>query len=567
MNLFDKKYRFFLLGFLCFHFLYSQDFTVENSEVSIYLNKNGSFDVVEDYDVVFSRPRHGLYRFIRTRYDFTDESGRRENRKIKIKKIRVPGQKFRVSPGFVRNLENETEIKIGDKNKTVTGPQHYRIKYRVLDGFIFENSKTLFYWNIKPDGWKTVFEGLEFKIHLPRDVGVSPEDIFVYSGKYGSDSLSPDFDVVYSNGVFTAKSKSGFRSSAGESVTVLLHLPPDAIKKNSTVLVFWGKYGWIFILGAGLIPFFSIWRKYKTDSRSVVASITYFPPGDIDSAMAGFLIDDSADTPDLISLLPAWGARGILEIEEIPKKTWFGKSDIKLKKRNELQADAPAYEKLIFAGLFENHNREEVLVSELKDSFYLTMQAAKSQLKENAQIYYDAETRRMKTKVMIAIIGTGLILFFVFLFSWGLFPAIAVVLVAGILILLTTLLVRKNREGKNLLSELKGFRKFIRIAELNQLKMLLKEDPDYFETTMAYAVAFGLFERWAKKFDALDIRPPDWYVSAGGVYTMQGFASSFSGSIKTTQSTMVSSPSSSGSSSSGGGFSGGGFGGGGGGSW
>jgi uncharacterized membrane protein len=96
--------------------------------------------------------------------------------------------------------------------------------------------------------------------------------------------------------------------------------------------------------------------------------------------------------------------------------------------------------------------------------------------------------------------------------------------------------------------------------------MLLKDDPGYFEHTMGYALAFGLFDKWAQKFRGLDLPPPNWYRStATGQFTMHHFSRSFSGTISGVTANMVSSPSSSGS--SGGGSSGGGFGGGGGGSW
>jgi len=96
--------------------------------------------------------------------------------------------------------------------------------------------------------------------------------------------------------------------------------------------------------------------------------------------------------------------------------------------------------------------------------------------------------------------------------------------------------------------------------------MLLKESPSYFESTMGYALSFGAFAVWAKKFEAMNTQPPDWYRSAsGGHFTMNNFSRSFNSSMSKASSYMVSSPSSSGS--SGGGSSGGGFGGGGGGSW
>ena len=128
-------------------------------------------------------------------------------------------------------------------------------------------------------------------------------------------------------------------------------------------------------------------------------------------------------------------------------------------------------------------------------------------------------------------------------------------------------MVKRNAKGNALLSELKGFKGFIKLAEENKLKMLLKDDPAYFETTMGYALAFGMFDRWAKKFDALNLEPPKWYHSGvSNNRSMSHFSNSFASSMSNVRSNMVSSPSSSGG-SSGGGSSGGGFGGGGGGSW
>lgn len=116
-----------------------------------------------------------------------------------------------------------------------------------------------------------------------------------------------------------------------------------------------------------------------------------------------------------------------------------------------------------------------------------------------------------------------------------------------------------------MLSELKGFRQFIKMADLDRIKMLIEQDPKYFEKTMSYALAFGMLNKWAKKFDALNIAPPEWYKSNGvDMVSLYSFSRSFSTSIGHAQASMVSAPS---NSSSGGGSSGGGFGGGGGGSW
>lgn len=544
---------------------FTQDFEVDKAQVDVFINADGYFDVVEKYDLTFTDYKHGIYRNIQTSYDLINENGIEENRRIKIRNVEVPNYNFEADPDFIQKLSDYLEIKIGDKDITLIGPQHYEIRYRVYGAFLFEKDQVLFYWNVKPADWNTVFKQLNFTIHVPEKVSVSDDDFFVYSGAVGESEESDEFQISYGNGVFTAGSLDGFTSYKGDSVTVLLNLPQGAIKEIKPFWPFWTNYGWTLILATILIVFYRIWDKYGKDD-DVVATISYFPPSGIDPAMAGFLIDDRADTPDLIALIPCWGSRGIIKMEQIPKNGWFGKDDTKLTMLKTLPADSPDYEEQIFRGLFgtEDVPGVEVLISSLKDSFYTTMSSAKEKLKDKAQVYYDPKARKVKNYVTIGFLLGNVLLFFVFLFTWGLIAAIAVVPVTIFLMIMTTYLVKKNAIGNRVLSDLKGFKQFIKVAEQNKLKMLLQDSPNYFETTMAYAVAFGLFDQWAKKFESLNLQPPSWYTSSTGAFTMHNFANSFSGAMTSAQSVMVSSPS---SSSSGGGSSGGGFGGGGGGSW
>ncbi|MCB0468317.1 MAG: DUF2207 domain-containing protein [Aequorivita sp.] len=563
-----KKPFLLLFGVLFFLKGFAQGFDVKHSQIDIYINADGYFDVVENYDINFTDYKHGIYRDIQLIYDLLTEDGKQEKRRIKIRKIDVPSHKYEADFDFVQKLSNSLQIKIGDKDVTVIGPQHYQIKYRVYDAFLFEKDQIRFYWNVKPGGWYAVFNQLDFTVHLPEGMHSDLDAIHVYSGNTGVNTTSNDFDVNYNDGVYTAKSGPNFLSVPGQSVTVLVNLPPGSIKELKPWWPFWTDYGWILILGVLLFIFYLIWNKYGKDDR-VVATTSYFPPSGLDPAMAGFLIDDSADTPDLISLIPYWGSRGIIKMEQISKKGWFGKEDTKLTKLRPLPADAPKYEEAIYRGLFgigSGTSEKEVLISSLKDNFYTTMSSAKMILKDRAQIYYDAQAKKMQTKTVVGILLLGILLFFVFLFFWGLWASLAVVPIGIFLLFMTVFMVKKNKKGNDVFSDLKGFKNFIKIAEENKLKVLLQDSPTYFETTMGYAVAFGLFEQWAKKFESLNLQPPSWYTSSSGAFTMHNFSNSFSDSISSAKSAMVSSPSSSGF-SGGGGSSGGGFGGGGGGSW
>ena len=545
----------------------AQDFIVNKSQIDIYINKDGFFDVVENYDLTFNTYKHGIYRDIQTNYNLLTAEGKQENRKIKIRNIEVPNYKFEADFDFVQKISDNLNIKIGDKDITLIGPQHYQIKYRVYNAFLFNDSEIQFYWNIKPNGWNTVFQKLDFNIHLPKNIDSSLDNIFVYSGNTGTTETSDEFKINYYKGVFSAKSSADFNSTYGQSVTVLIILPVNSITEIKPLWPFWTNYGWTFLIAAFLAAFYWVWNKYGKDDE-VVATTSYFPPSGITPAMAGFLIDDSGDTQDLISLIPYWGTQGIIKMEHIPKKGLFSKEDTKLIAIKPLPIDASEYEKIIFNGLFGSYfetETKEVLVSSLQNTFYTTMQDAKAVLKDNAQMYYVAAAKKMQTKVIFGIIIIGILCFFIFINFWGLWAALSVIPVTIFLLIMSIYMVKKNPLGNTIFSELKGFKQFIKVAEENKLKMLLKDSPTYFESTMSYALAFGLFDKWAKKFETLDLQPPSWYSSSAGVLSMHNFSNSFSNSIASAKSTMVSTPSS--SSSSGGGSSGGGFGGGGGGSW
>ncbi len=563
-----KKTLLVLFAILPIYFGNAQDFTVNNYTVDIYLREEGYFDVVENYDLNFETYKHGIYRTIQTKYDFIDSEGITGKRKIEIKNIEVPNYKFDAPFFFEQKLSDKIEIKIGDEDITLIGPQHYEIRYRVYNAFLFEASYIRFYWNIKPDDWQADFHQIGFKVHVPEQIQLSAENYHVYSGYTGTTGDSKDFRVKYEQGILTANSVDNYISHSGQSVTVLVNLPVGSIEEIKPLWPFWSNYGWLFIIGGLLSAFYLVWSKYGKDDR-VIRTTSYYPPENMDPALAGFLIDDRADNSDLISLIPYWGSRGYLRMEELPKKGLFGKKDTKLIRLKPLPSSVPKYEETIFNGLFgidQGTEPSEVLISSLKDTFYTKMASASSILKKNAQPYYEAVSKRIQGITLGVIIILAILLTVIGLFVWGILAAIAILITCAILLVLNNYMVKKNSIGNEVLSELKGFRQFIKVAEENKLKMLLKEDPGYFENTMGYALAFGMFEKWAKKFDALNIPPPQWYTnSSNTTLSMHNFSRSFSNSMASAKSNMVSSPSS--SSSSGGGSSGGGFGGGGGGSW
>ena len=136
---------------------------------------------------------------------------------------------------------------------------------------------------------------------------------------------------------------------------------------------------------------------------------------------------------------------------------------------------------------------------------------------------------------------------------------------------LSTNIKRLTKYGAKLTGEILGFKEFIQTAEIDKLNALVEENPQYFYNVLPFAYVMGLSDKWSEKFETIAVKPPQWYNGYNGSdFSTYLFMRSFTSSMRSIQTNMISVPKSSGSgscSSFGGGFSGGGIGGGGGGSW
>ena len=139
--------------------------------------------------------------------------------------------------------------------------------------------------------------------------------------------------------------------------------------------------------------------------------------------------------------------------------------------------------------------------------------------------------------------------------------------------ILSQLITKRSEYGQKIVEEILGYREFIEKVEIDQLKTLIDQDPEYYYHNLSYAIALGLEDKWSKKFENLFFTQASWYYSSNPIldyyfYTrmFRRFNSSYTSKLITSGFEGKSSGGSitfSGSS----GFSGGGFGGGGGRSW
>ncbi|AEC01441.1 DUF2207 domain-containing protein [Parasphaerochaeta coccoides] len=154
-----------------------------------------------------------------------------------------------------------------------------------------------------------------------------------------------------------------------------------------------------------------------------------------------------------------------------------------------------------------------------------------------------------------------------------------VVMISGIILIVSIALATQKRSayGQKVLEQILGYREFIDKVEVDKLKTLINDDPEFFYHVLSYAIVLGLEDTWARKFASITVEQPSWYSTSAPVHDV--FFYSMLASRLNTRMTAASIPVSSnkspsspgshfgGSSFGGSGFSGGGFGGGGGRSW
>jgi uncharacterized membrane protein len=550
-------------------------FTIRHYSIDVKINKNASLDFAETLNVHFTEQRHGIIRSIPYQYPLQSlPSGiQKAERQMEvngyahttIENIKVPHWKF-----SVKKSGDYEDIRIGSSEKYVEGDQQYIIKYRVLNAINFFKDHSEFYYNLIGTQWAATIDSADFKIELPEALKDTPY-YFAASGSYGSKENNTVTKWV-GNKIFTGHVSKPLR--ANEGLTVGIAFPKDYLIKPD--YIFRG-IGWMALPILVFIAMYYSWKKWGKDEK-VTVQTEYYPPKNISPGISGYIIDGKLDQRDLTALVPYWGAGGFLKVNELQKSSLLGiikSKDYEFIKVKELPVTALQFEKTLFAGIFKPGDK--VKLSDLRNVLYSTMETAKSQLENeiNEEDYYVKYSRGMGCFFPFLGIASVVIGFFALVDDWQekLWLGTGLIVSGIILISFGIFMSKKTKKGTLLYQKLLGFKEFIKTVEKDRLKEFLKQDENYFDKVLPYAIVFDMADKWKDKLKGLEIPPPKWYSGyyAGSTFNTVMFMNSLDHSMNEMTNSFYSSPHSSGSSggsfSGGGGFSGGGFGGGGGSSW
>jgi Predicted membrane protein (DUF2207) C-terminal domain/Predicted membrane protein (DUF2207) N-terminal domain len=460
-----------------------------------------------------------------------------------------------------------------DTTKTVV------IRYRVANGLRFFEEHDELYWNVTGDEWDVPIQSASAEIRLP--AGATGIRAAAFTGGYGS--TDKDATVAIEPPSVRIKTTAGL--SFREGLTAVVGWDPGIVQRPTAVdrvrdtalsnlpllippLVFVGMW--------------RLWSKRGRDPEMAPVQTRYEPPDGMSPAELGTLVDGTPDMRDLTSTLVDLAVRGYLRIDVAEDEGFFGLFSSKdylftLKKpRTDWPALKP-HESSMLAAMF-SWNPEQpdmVRLSSLKNKFYKHVPGLK-EMQYKLLVdggYYTGRPDRVRMGYIFGGIAFGVVIAFAgtaFMTWLGMQQASAII--AGIVSALIVALFgyympSRTIRGTRELEKVLGFQEFLSRVEGDRLNRIVKT-PEMFEKFLPYAMALGVEASWAKAFEGIYNKPPDWYGGPGGVHMFRPatLTSDLGRMSAVAATTMASAPRSSGGSGfGGGGSSGGGFGGGGGG--
>lgn len=282
----------------------------------------------------------------------------------------------------------------------------------------------------------------------------------------------------------------------------------------------------------GTLGAFGLWYTRGRDPEiGPVPEYLSEPPSDLRPAVVGTLIDERADTRDILSILLDLANRGYLVIEENQTADLFGiwKSRSFVFKRTDKNFnDLAPHERNVMKKVFSGSKMECTLDS-LKNRFYTVIPQVQRDLYKElvAQGFFNVspnQTRMLWTGAGIVLAVLATVAFALPMAMLDQFsPAficipLALVVVAAAMFITSQAMPAKTRKGAEEAAKWRAFREYLRNLERYTA---IDEAGGQFAKYLPYAVAFDLERSWIQKFKGIDtVAIPYWYYPTyrGGYY-------------------------------------------------
>lgn len=527
-------------------------------------------------------------------------------------------------------------IRIGDEDEIVNGDQTYQISYRyVMPDDRIDNSDFLFY-SVLGSGWKTTINHFTFRVAFEKALSDEAQSALrLYSGKLGTEENALDVMYNLSSAEITGEA---YDIAPNQAITIFTNLPQgyfEGARKTSSmplkITLALTLLLALFMLVVEFLkkdgPLVQMVEFYPPDgiSSAEVGTIIDESVDDIDMmslipwwADKGYIMME--EVPDKKGRTGKHGHFLLHLVKPLPKdapdyqktlfKALFPKgtemADLsKLKNKFAKKFEkAKSQLKTIYTGekkLSTGTVTGAVLLSLLCIVYALAI-GFSSQISMTEHLPFGLISgvvlllfgivriclkgrdplRKMGGWIALTVYGvcTWILAMVMAFLCCGPDSFLTSVPLAAVCCLTTAVVVNCGKfvhfspYKREMMGKLLGLRQFIQTAELSRLKMLVDENPSYYYGVLPYAMAFGMMDEWAQRFEGMTISEPDWYQCDDySLFTLMYLNHQMNRHIERPiqdikiEAAAAEMKSAASSSSVGGGFSGGGAGGGGGGSW
>ncbi|MFC7326419.1 DUF2207 domain-containing protein [Marinactinospora rubrisoli] len=228
--------------------------------------------------------------------------------------------------------------------------------------------------------------------------------------------------------------------------------------------------------------------------------LRFHPPNGVHPGQIGTLIDEQADVVDITATVVDLAVKGHLVIEELPHES-FTSVDWRLVRQPPPRDDEPRrYERLLLEALF--HNRDEVRLSELGDTFATRLDDVREELyRDMVRMRWFARRpnveRNQWTVMGIVLTALGVLLTVLLaMYTHAAFTGLAVVIAGAAVTVGAQYMPAKTRLGSAVFAHTLGFRAYLHRADADDVPE--SQRVPLFSRYLPYAIIFDTVERWAQ---------------------------------------------------------------------
>lgn len=430
--------------------------------------------------------------------------------------------------GFTTNTNNGNLEITWHFPPTRDSEHTYILRYRVVGGLRIYPEGDQIWWKAIPPDHNFSIRDSRVTVTLPQTFAKNQLTVASYGASANEPSYTDRGQVV-----FTAQN-----IPAGQELEVRVQFPHGVVQGTApawqaaddrqrqwgpVVGVIFGALGLLVLLGGPLGVYLLWYQRGRDLPVGVVPEYISEPPGDLPAPVAGTLIDEKADLPDIIATITDLAHRGALRMEEQQKEGFLGIGSGReyiFHLVDESQATR-AYEQTLLKGIFRGQTEQRM--ADLRQRFYTHIPSLQKQLYDEVVQagFFPGDPNATRRKwiwlgigalILSFVVSCGLLSVLGSFSSLAVCPGLALIATALGLIIVAPHMPRKTAQGAEEAAKWLAFKRYLQTIEKHGD---LAEVKDKFEEFLPYGIAFGLERSLINKFKAVDTPAPTWW---GPVY-------------------------------------------------